>query len=75
VPTSPARPGRAYAVLRPTQAGRHIDVGRATPGAGLADLVDYFWWVRWDVAQPHEQEVVPRPVVHVSAEVVAGARR
>ncbi len=78
MPTSPDRPrapGRAYAVLRPTQAARRIDVGRAAPGPGLADLVDYFWWVRWDVAEPHEQEVVPRPVVHVSAEVVAGVPR
>lgn len=61
--------------MRPSRAEQRIDVGRSEPDADLADLVDYFWWVRWDTAEPHEQEVVPRPVVHVSAELVEGEPR
>ncbi len=61
--------------MRPSCAERRIEVGREEPAADLADLVDYFWWVRWDTREPHVQEVVPRPVVHVSAEVVAGEAR
>ncbi len=72
----PSRSGRVQAaVLRPSAAEQRIDLGRIEPGADLAELVDYFWWVRWDTERPHEQEVVPRPVVHLSAEVVAGEPR
>ena len=72
----PSRSARASAaILRPSAAERRIEVGRGEPPADLADLVDYFWWVRWHTVEPHEQEVVPRPVVHVSAEVVAGEPR
>jgi AraC-like DNA-binding protein len=67
----PSRSARARAaILRPSRAEQWIDVGRAAPPDDLAGLVDYFWWVHWDMPQPHVQEVVPRPVVHVSAEVV-----
>jgi AraC-like DNA-binding protein len=52
-----------------------IEVGRLEPDADLGGLVDYFWWVRWDTPDPHEQEVVPRPVVHLCAEQVAGRPR
>jgi len=72
----PSRSGRVQAaLLRPSVAEQRIDLGRIEPPADLAHLVDYFWWVRWDTPEPHEQEVVPRPVVHVSAEVVAGEPR
>jgi AraC-like DNA-binding protein len=62
-------------VLRPSAAEQRIDLGRIEPEADLAGLVDYFWWVRWDTPDVHEQEVVPRPVVHVSAERVTGEPR
>ena len=72
----PSRSGRVQAaVLRPSVAEQRIDLGRIEPPADLAHLVDYFWWVRWDTPEPHDQEVVPRPVVHVSAEVVEGEPR
>lgn len=61
--------------MRPSRAEHRIQVGRSEPDPDLAGLVDYFWWVRWDTPSPHVQEVVPRPVVHVSAEVVAGEPR
>lgn len=72
----PTRSGRVRAaILRPSDAQQRIEVGRAEPDPDLAGLVDYFWWVRWDTPTPYEQEVVPRPVVHVSAELVAGSPR
>lgn len=61
--------------MRPSRAEHRIQVGRSEPDPDLAGLVDYFWWVRWDTPRPHVQEVVPRPVVHLSAEVVAGEPR
>jgi len=61
--------------MRPSRAEQRIEVGRIEPDPDLAGLVDYFWWVRWDTPEPHEQEVVPRPVVHVSAEIVGGEPR
>lgn len=72
----PTRAGRVdAAVLRPSRARQRIEIGRADPGDALAGLVDYFWWVCWDTPEPHEQEVVPRPVVHVSAERVGTTPR
>ncbi|KQV69436.1 hypothetical protein ASC64_06185 [Nocardioides sp. Root122] len=72
----PSRSSRVQAaVMRPSRAEQLIEVGRVEPDPDLAGVVDYFWWVRWDVPAPHEQEVVPRPVVHVSAEVVEGEPR
>ncbi len=61
--------------MRPSEAERRIEVGRAEPDADLSGLVDYFWWVTWRTPAPYDQEVVPRPVVHVSAEVVDGTPR
>jgi AraC-like DNA-binding protein len=72
----PTRSDRVRAaILRPSDAEQRIEIGRCEPDADLAGLVDYFWWARWDTPAPHEQEVVPRPVVHVSAEVVDGTPR
>lgn len=61
--------------MRPSRARQRIEVGRVEPAADLAGLVDYFWWVRWDAPEPHVQEVVPRPVVHVSTEIVGSEAR
>ncbi len=60
--------GHPSAILRPTAAGRAIDVERRPPGAELRAYVDYHWLVRWEVAQVHEQQVVPQPRIHVAAE-------
>lgn len=56
------------AVLDPTRAYEHIDLGRADPPDGLVGVVDYLWWVTWHAPEPHMQEVIPRPVVHLVAE-------
>ncbi|MGH1562324.1 helix-turn-helix domain-containing protein [Mumia sp. DW29H23] len=44
-----------------------IDVRRLAPPSPV-DGVDYLWRVRWDVAEPYEQAVVPQPRVHLAAE-------
>ena len=58
----------AGAILRPSEAARHIAVGRHAPEADLAPFVDYFWTVHWSTAEPYEQQVIPQPVVHLAAE-------
>lgn len=62
-------------VLRPNAAGERIRVGRADPPEALAATVDYLWWVEWDTPDPYVQDVAPRPVVHLSAEVHDGEAR
>ncbi|MGC4933134.1 helix-turn-helix domain-containing protein [Gordonia sp. DT30] len=43
-------------------------VSRILPPADLAYWVDYTWIVRWTVTEPHVQQVIPQPVVHMAAE-------
>ncbi|MCW2758351.1 MAG: AraC family transcriptional regulator [Nocardioidaceae bacterium] len=65
----PDRASRTQAaILRPEAARERITVGRQEPPADLAAYVDYLWWVTWSTPEPHHQEVIPRPVVHLSAE-------
>lgn len=61
--------------MRPTLAQATITTDTIEPGAEVASWVDYFWWVRWNLAEPHVQEVIPRPVVQVAAEEVDGEAR
>ncbi|MGA9747375.1 MAG: helix-turn-helix domain-containing protein [Nocardioides sp.] len=62
--------GRPEAIVRPTEAARHIDVQRVDVAERWALLVDYLWYVGWDLgaAEPFEQQVVPQPRVHLAAE-------
>lgn len=60
--------GRPEAILRPRAGEQAFEVERVAPSAALAEFVDYFWLVRWRVDQPHHQQVVPQPRVHVAAE-------
>ncbi|GGF58670.1 AraC family transcriptional regulator [Marmoricola endophyticus] len=62
-------------VLRPGDATRRIEIGRGAPPPGLAEHVDYLWWVSWRCPEPYVQSVIPRPVVHVAAEWRAGQPR
>jgi AraC-like DNA-binding protein len=63
------------AVLYPSRAGERIAIGRGPAPDDLADLVDYCWWVSWDAPEPHVQQVIPRPVVHLAVEDVGGRPR
>lgn len=60
--------GRPDAILRPQALDRAFTVERIPPSEALAEFVDYHWLVRWDVTEPHVQQVVPQPRVHVVAE-------
>ena len=39
--------------------------GRLRPSQDLADFVEHYWWVRWDVPEPYVSEVLSYPSVHV----------
>ncbi|MTD15878.1 helix-turn-helix domain-containing protein [Nakamurella sp. YIM 132087] len=77
--TRPAPTGRPHALLRPDVATRVLDIRRLPPPADLAGLVDYFWYVGWDLESPHRQQVVPQPCVDLAVEAgglwVHGVRR
>ncbi|CAN5554156.1 helix-turn-helix domain-containing protein [soil metagenome] len=60
--------GTPDAILRPTEAERAIDVERVPAGEALAPYVDYHWYVGWRTVEPHRQQVVPQPRVHLAAE-------
>jgi len=49
---------------------RSFEVTRSRPGAGLAELVEHYWTVRWDLTgrDPHTQHTLPHPSVHLVAE-------
>jgi AraC-like DNA-binding protein len=66
--TTQPPPGHPEAIVRPDVAGRRFAVERLAPGESLAEFVDYHWLVRWNVPEPHRQQVVPQPRVHVAAE-------
>lgn len=61
-------PGHPEAIVRPDMAAPRFTVERLAPREALAEFVDYLWLVRWDVAAPHRQQVVPQPRVHLAAE-------
>ncbi|RRO15504.1 AraC family transcriptional regulator [Saccharopolyspora rhizosphaerae] len=60
--------GRPEAVVRPKAGERAFDVERVAPDPALAEFVDYYWLVRWNVSGEHRQQVVPQPRVHIAAE-------
>jgi AraC-like DNA-binding protein len=49
---------------------RRFEVSRSRPGLDLAELVEHFWTVRWDLRgqDPHTQHTLPHPSVHLVAE-------
>ncbi|MDH2413584.1 helix-turn-helix domain-containing protein [Nocardioides sp. CER19] len=63
-----AAEGYPDAIVRPETASRAITVDRFTPSPAVAGHVDYHWYVGWDLSEPHEQQVIPQPRVHIAAE-------
>src|SRR5262245_23256852 len=57
-------------VLDPGAGRRRFEVGRSRPLSDLAELVEHFWTVRWDLRgrDPHTQHTLPHPSVHLVAE-------
>ena len=47
-------------------------VDRRTPEAGVADYVDRYWSVRWDVPRPSERAVLAHPAIHITVEQGSG---
>ncbi|MGZ4444052.1 MAG: helix-turn-helix domain-containing protein [Nocardioidaceae bacterium] len=66
-PSEPPR-GHPDAIVRPRQAEQLLTVERMSVGEALAPYVDYLWYVGWRLDEPHEQQVVPQPRIHVAAE-------
>lgn len=71
----PTRPRDRAQVLDPRRAAGRVTIGRAAPPAELAWSVDYLWWVLWDTPEPHAQQIIPRPTVHLAAELWEGEPR
>ena len=67
--------GTPDAIVRPSQAERAISVDRRPPSPELTPFVDYHWYVGWRVEDPHRQQVVPQPRVHVAPEEHDGEPR
>jgi AraC-like DNA-binding protein len=63
-----SKAGRPEAIVRPRAGERAFEVERLEPDPALAEFVDYYWLVRWNVSGEHRQQVVPQPRVHVAAE-------
>ncbi len=55
-------------ILNPSEGMRHFVLGREAPPPDLADLVERFWMVRWDLpeGESYEQEILPYPCVNLS---------
>lgn len=60
--------GTPDAVLRPSAAARAITVERCRASRVLAAFVDYHWYVGWRTDEPHRQQVLPQPRVHLAVE-------
>ena len=60
--------GMPHAIVRPKAGEARFDVDRLHPRPALAPFVDYLWLVRWHTSEPHRQQVVPQPRIHIAAE-------
>jgi AraC-like DNA-binding protein len=55
-------------ILRPRTSAKHFDYERHTVPAGLADLVEHFWTVTWDLeaGRSYTAQTLPYPSVNLS---------
>ena len=60
--------GTPDAILRPAQAEQAITVERVPASPRLDEHVDYHWYVGWRAPEPHRQQIVPQPRIHLAAE-------
>ena len=65
-----AEPAKPRGVLRPQLAHGQFQHERRLPSAALADLVEHYWYVRWDLRNlpPQQQATLPHPNVHLVIE-------
>jgi AraC-like DNA-binding protein len=60
-------------ILNPAAGLRRFELRRHAPAPDLAALVDWHWVVRWALAEPFEQEILPHPCVNLSFEARGSA--
>lgn len=67
---APGVPTTTYGVVDPAAARRAFALERLPAPADLADRVDWFWLVRWDLpaGESFTQTVIPHPCVNLVAE-------
>jgi AraC-like DNA-binding protein len=70
-PVTPSDPTRG--ILNPAEGLRRFELRRRAPAPDLAALVDWHWVVRWSLAEPFEQEVLPHPCVNLAFEACGSA--
>ncbi|MEU8075341.1 AraC family transcriptional regulator [Catellatospora citrea] len=52
-------------IVDPAGLLRQVRFRRLAPAAGLAELVEHYWFIDWDLDQPYEQHVVGHPAVNL----------
>jgi len=52
-------------VLYPDEQAAFVELDRRAPRAELARFVEFYWHVRWNVAEPYETKVLSHPNVHL----------
>ena len=62
------------AVLDPRRADALLVRGRLAPSADLAEFVDYYWMVAWNLREPYVAAVLGDPCIHLSFETKIGAQ-
>jgi len=63
-------PGKPRGVLRPQLDHGRFQHERRRPSAPLAELVEHYWYVQWDLRDlpPQQQATLPHPNVHLVVE-------
>lgn len=61
-------------ILNPAAGFERFRLTRTAPPADLADVVDWFWIIRWELEEPFVQEVLPHPCVNVAFQSRAHVR-
>lgn len=52
-------------MLYPDEQAAFVDLDRHDPGPEVARFVEFYWHVRWNVAEPYETKVLTHPNVHL----------
>jgi AraC-like DNA-binding protein len=70
-PVTPSDPTRG--ILNPAEGLKRLELRRRAPPPDLAGLVDWHWIVRWSLAEPFEQVLLPHPCVNLTIEACGSA--
>ncbi|CAI6086284.1 DUF6597 domain-containing transcriptional factor [Cohnella sp. JJ-181] len=63
------------AILKPEEAARHFNLRLYAPSAELADWVEHYWTLAWDLRghAPFSQQVLSYPSINLTLENENGA--